>query len=148
VGTENFAIHVGKVSEIREYETPRTVPESVSIMVGVTEYRSGIIPVIDTGVKFGLKPVEITPQTCIVIIEVKRKDDESEFRIGILTDAVTDVFEVEEANLSKIKDDYSPDYIKATYKSDDNFYLILDSDFVFSENDIVEMGKVIHKIKK
>ena len=80
IGSDTFAIHVSKVNEIREYETPRSMPEAISFMKGVIDHRDEVIPVIDTGVKFGLKPVEITPQTCIVIIDVKRKDSDKTFK--------------------------------------------------------------------
>lgn len=147
IGTETFAIHVGKVNEIREYETPRNMPEAISFMVGVIDHRDAVIPVIDTGVKFGLKPIEITPLTCIIIIDVKRKDSDTSFRVGILTDAVTDVFEADEDEFKDIETNYSPKYIKSTYNLNDNFYLILNSDEVFSINEIINMNSIIKEIK-
>ncbi len=148
VGTETFAIHVSKVSEIREYEEPRNMPETISFMTGVIDFREEIIPVIDAGVKFGMNAIEITQQTCIVIIDVKRKGSDSSFRIGILTDTVTDVFESAEEDFKQIETDYSPDYIKATYTIDDNFYLILNSDEVFSLNEIISLNNLLEEIKK
>ena len=148
IGSETFAINVSKVNEIREYETPRNMPEAISFMVGVIDHRDEVIPVIDTGIKFGLKPVEITQQTCIIIIDVKRKDSGDSFRIGILTDAVTDVFEAGENQFKNIETDYSPNYIQSTCNLNDNFYLILNSDEVFSVNDIITMSSVIKEIKE
>ncbi len=148
LGTESFAIHVSKVNEIREYEEPRKMPETVSFMKGVINYRQEIVPLIDTGVKFGMQPVEITPQTCIVVIDVTRNDDNSSFKVGIMADAVTDVFEVDESEFRKVDTDYSPTYIKATCSVNDNFYLILNSDKVFSVNEIISMGDLINQINK
>ncbi|MCW3806414.1 chemotaxis protein CheW [Plebeiibacterium marinum] len=148
VGTELFAIHVGRVSEICEYQEPRKIPETVSFMTGVIDHRDEVIPVIDTGLKFGMKAVEITAQTCIVVVDVTRKDTDTSFRVGILTDAVTDVFEVNEEEFKQVDTDYSPGYIKATCSVNNNFYLILNSDKVFSVNEIIGMGDVLNKIKK
>ncbi len=148
IGTESFAIHVSRVNEIREYEQPRKMPETVSFMKGVIDHREEVVPVIDTGVKFGMSPVQITPQTCIVIIDVTREDTNTSFRVGILTDAVTDVFEVEETEFKQIDTDYSPNYIKATCTVNDNFYLVLNSDKVFSVNEIIGMGDMIKQISK
>ncbi len=64
-----------------------------------------------------------------------------------MTDAVTDVFEADEESFKVISTDYSPAYIKATYNYNDNFYLILNSDKVFSVNDIISMGNLISEIK-
>jgi len=148
LGSESFAIHVSKVNEIREYEKPRKMPETVSFMKGVINFREEIVPVIDTGIKFGMQPVEITPQTCIVVIDVVRKDNNTSFRVGIMADAVTDVFEVEESEFRKVDADYSPNYIKATCSVNDNFYLILNSDEVFSMNEIISLGDLINQISK
>ncbi len=147
IGAETFAIHVSKVNEIREYEAPRKVPESVSFMKGVIDHREDVVPVIDTAQKFGLGSVDITLQTCIIVIDVTREDTQTNFRVGILTDAVTDVFEADEDQFKKINTDYSPGYIKATYTLNDNFVLILDSDKVFSVNEIISIGNLISEIK-
>ncbi|GAF01831.1 chemotaxis protein CheW [Saccharicrinis fermentans] len=148
VGSETFAIHVSKVNEIREYEVPRNMPESISFMTGVIDHREEVIPVIDTGVKFGMKPIEITPLTCIIIIDVKRKDDDSTLKMAILTDAVSDVFEAEEKDFKNIDNDYSPNYIQAAINIDEQFYLILNSDEVFSQNEIIELSRIVDEIKK
>lgn len=148
VGSETFAIHVSKVNEIREYEEPRNMPETISFMAGVIDHRDEVIPVIDTGVKFGLNPVEITQLTCIVIIDVKRKDTDSIFKVGVLTDGVSDVFEAGDDDFKKIESDYSPNYIQATCNIGGNFYLVLNSDEVFSVNEIIGIGKLVEEIKE
>ncbi len=147
IGSDTFAVHVSKVNEIKEYETPRKVPESISFMRGVIDFRDEIVPVIDTGLKFGMDAVEITPQTCIIVLDVTREDTQTNFKVGVMTDAVTDVFEAEEESFKKISTDYSPAYIRATYNYNDNFYLILNSDKVFSVNDIISMGNLISEIR-
>ncbi len=148
IGSESFAVHVSKVNEIREYEVPRKMPNVISFMLGVINFRDEVIPVIDTGLKFSMDPVVISPLTCIVVIDVLRKDDNSSFRVGVLADAVTDVFEVDEKEFKQVESDFSPKYIKTTCNIGDNFYLILNSDEVFSVNEIIEMSKVLKQIKK
>lgn len=148
VGDEIFALHAGKVNEIREYEKPRNMPGEITFMRGVIDYRDEVIPVIDTGVKFGMQAVKITSQTCIIIIDVQRTDNASSFRVGILTDEVTDVFEAEEEDFKHVDTDYSPQYIMATFSRKDDFYLILDSDQVFSKNEVLELSSILEQIKE
>lgn len=148
VGDEIFALHASKVNEIREYEKPRNMPGKLTFMRGVIDYLDEVIPVIDTGVKFGMQPVKLTSQTCIIIIDVERADNASSFRVGILTDEVTDVFEAEEEDFKLIDADYSPQYIKATCSRKNDFYLILNSDQVFSKNDVLELSRILEQIKK
>lgn len=148
VGEEIFALHASKVLEIREYEKPRNMPGKSAFMSGVMDYQKEVIPLIDTGIKFGMEPVKITSQTCIIIIDVERLDNAQSFRVGILTDEVTDVFEAEEGDFKQVDSDYSPQYIKATYSSNGNFYLILNSDHVFSKNEVLELKSILEQIKQ
>ncbi|SMO57962.1 CheW protein [Saccharicrinis carchari] len=146
VGNEIFALHASKVHEICEYRAPRNVPGDISFMSGVIDHRNEVIPVIDTGIKFGMDPIKISAQTCIIVIDVQRNGDKA-FRVGVLTDAVTDVFEAEEEDFKPIDTDYSPDYIRATFKREEDFYLILNSDSVFSKNEVITLSNILKKIK-
>lgn len=148
VGDEIFALHASKVNEIREYEKPRNIPGELTFMRGVVDYRDEVIPVIDTGVKFGMQAVKITAQTCIIVISVDRKDNVPSFRVGILTDEVTNVFEAVEEDFKRVDTDYSPQYIMATCSREDGFYLILNSDQVFSKNEVLELGRILEEIKE
>jgi len=143
VGDQSFAIHVSKVNEIREYEEPRNMPEAISFMKGVIDFRDEVIPVIDTAVKFGMKASEFTTQTCIVIIDITKKEEGKVFRLGIIADAVSDVFEAEQENFKAIENDYSPNYIEANYNTNDKHYLILNADEVFSTKDIIDLQQII-----
>ncbi len=145
IGSQHFAIHVGKVNEIREYEVPRNVPEAISFMKGVIDHRDEVVPVIDTAIKFNLPTSGITLQTCIIIIEVEKPDGNT-FKIGIITDAVTDVFEADAESFKKIDNEYKPGYVDSTYNINDNHYLILDVDKVFSTNEIIEFDKILSEL--
>ena len=70
VGNNTFGIHVEKVEEIKEYISPKAVPESLPYVKGVIDHRDEVIPVIDAAQKFNLGKIEITPQTCIVVLEI------------------------------------------------------------------------------
>ncbi len=53
---EEYAIKIGKVSEIVEYEAVTTVPNTPIWIRGVTNLRGRVVPVVDLAVKFGLPP--------------------------------------------------------------------------------------------
>jgi purine-binding chemotaxis protein CheW len=142
-----FGIHVSKVVEINEYIQPKSVPESLSFVTGVIEYRDEVLPLIDTAAKFNLGQVELSPQTCIVVLEILNEVKNSTTKIGILVDAVSDVFEASEEALKPIEDDYKPQYISATCKMDDTLVMILDANKVFSEKDIVAMDELVKELK-
>ncbi len=147
VQQNTFGVHVGKVVEILEYEKPKSVPESLSYVIGVMDHREMIVPVIDTGKKFNVGAVEVTPQTCIVILEIDKPDRSGTFVIGAMVDEVSDVFESETENLKAIENDFKPAYISATYKKNDGLIMILNTDEVFNEKDIIELDKLKQRLE-
>jgi len=146
VGDNTFGVHVEKVIEIKEYEQPKAVPESMSYVKGVTEHRDQIIPVIDAAAKFNLGQIELTPQSCIVVLDINKVD--GIMSIGVLVDAVSDVFEADETKVREIETDYKPGYISASYQKNDELIMILNADKVFSETDIIALDKVVDTFKQ
>ena len=141
-----FGISVDKVLEISEYPTPKSVPESLAYIRGVIEFREQVIPLIDCGIKFNLKPIEINPLTCIVVLDLNNEQLSKNYKVGIVVDAVSDVFEAEESELMSMEDDYRPGYVKSSYKGNNGLVLILDANKVFSEKDIIAIDEVVKDI--
>ncbi|WP_430812499.1 MULTISPECIES: chemotaxis protein CheW [unclassified Carboxylicivirga] len=147
IGDNVFGVHVEKVIEIKEYEAPKSVPESMAYMKGVTEHREQVIPVIDAAAKFNLGEVVITPQSCCVVLEIDKADGSGVMHIAILVDAVSDVFEADDSKLKAIETDYKPGYILASYQRNEELVMILNADMIFSEKDIISIDEVLKSIK-
>jgi len=146
VGDNTFGVHVEKVIEIKEYEQPKAVPESMVYVKGVTEHREQIIPVIDAAAKFNIGEIEVTPQSCIVVLDIIK--GAGLMSIGVLVDAVSDVFEADDTKLKVIETDYKPGYISASYQRNDELIMILNADKVFSETDIFALDTAVESFKK
>ena len=140
---EVFAVNVSHVMEIREYEVPKSVPASIDFIAGLIEYREEIIPLINTGLKFNLGAVEASQNSVIVVLNLKKEGEADDYRVAILADAVSDVIEVEENELKTIHHEYKPGYVSGSYKSGDAFVLVLDPDRVFTQNEVIEMDKIL-----
>jgi len=68
--------------------------------------------------------------------------------IGVLVDAVSDVFEADDTKLKVIETDYKPGYISASYQRNDELIMILNADKVFSETDIFALDTAVESFKK
>ncbi|NPA36456.1 MAG: chemotaxis protein CheW [Chlorobi bacterium] len=141
-----FGIHVEKVVEIKEYKEPKSIPETLPYVTGVFEYRDEVIPLIDTAVKFNLGKINLTSQTCIVVLEIINEQKNINAKVGIIVDTVSDVIEADPEVLKQIEDDYKPNYISATYKQGDNLVMIINANKIFSAKDIIAMDKAIDEI--
>ena len=96
---EEYAIEVLRVREIIEYDNVTRVPSMPSCTRGVINLRGSVLPVVDLAVKFGLLPTEPTKQTCIVVVEVELDGDGKQTALGVLTDTVNQVIELNDVRI-------------------------------------------------
>lgn len=140
IGEENFGINVSKVMGIREYTPPKSIPNTFKYVIGITEYQDEIIPLIDTGLKFGMSQVKITPTTCIVVLELFDESNAKNYKLGISIDSVSDVLEIDEAKMKNVTvEDYKPLYINSFYMYGDRMIYILDADVIFNKKEVVAL---------
>lgn len=97
IGGEMFAIGILHIKEIIEYGSLTAVPMMPEFIRGVINLRGAVVPVVDLSTEFSKKPTEVTPRTCIVIIEVEKNGDRLD--IGVVVDAVSEVLEIPDADI-------------------------------------------------
>jgi len=96
-------------------------------MLGVIKLRGRAVPVLDLRLKFGLPETETTVDTCIIILELEKKDNT--ILIGVTADMVQQVAEFDENDLEpapQLADGCTADWIKAMARFDDGFVIVLD----------------------
>ncbi|MEN6615486.1 MAG: chemotaxis protein CheW [Syntrophorhabdus sp.] len=137
LGEETFGIDVSKAREILEFTTVTKIPNTPEYMRGVINLRGSVVPVFDLRLKFGMPETEKTIHTCIVVVEAKLEDENTV--IGALVDSVQEVFELEPDNIEqapKIGMHLNSDFIKGMGKRDDRFVIILDTDSIFTMDEL------------
>lgn len=138
-GNNTFAVSVNNVVEILEYHEPKTRQTTLPYLKGLIDHRDGVVPLIDSGLKFGLSPIEVNEQTCTIVLAVN-PNKADEFHVAVMVDYVSDIIEVLDENKRSIVSSYKPGYISfATNTSDDKMVLALDVDKVFTDTDIISM---------
>ena len=140
IGEEEFAAHVGKVLNILEMTNITEVPKSPDYMIGVINLRGKVLPVVDTRIKFGMIPTELTTNTCIVVMEVNIEGDE--VQVGALVDSVQAVLEISDNQIQpppSIGSKYKSEFIYGMAKIKERFIMLLDMDKVFSTDEIISV---------
>lgn len=99
LGTEEYAIDILKVQEIRGYEQPTLIANAPTFIKGVINLRGIIVPIVDLRIKFNLGKVEYTPFTVVIILNVAGRV------IGAVVDSVSDVI-----SLTRDKIRAAPDF--------------------------------------
>lgn len=88
LGTEQYAVEILRVQEIRGWENPDPLPNVPSYVKGVVDLRGIIVPIVDLREKFNLK-VSYDATTVVIVVHVFMQD--SERVIGLVVDSVSDV---------------------------------------------------------
>lgn len=140
---EIYAININQVREVLDFTKSTRVPSMPPFIKGVINLRGGVVPVVDLRLKFGMEAEEQTVDTCIIIIEVSIED--SQTLLGIMADSVQEVMSMEPDQIEpapKIGTRLKTEFIKGLGKKNDDFIIILDSDKVFSTEELTIVQEV------
>jgi purine-binding chemotaxis protein CheW len=85
LGTEEYAIDILQVQEIRSYEEPTRMVNAPLFIKGVINLRGVIVPIVDLRIKLELTQVDYTVFTVVIILNLGGSV------IGAVVDAVSDV---------------------------------------------------------
>ncbi|MEJ2147536.1 MAG: chemotaxis protein CheW [Acidobacteriota bacterium] len=134
---EEFALEIPKVHEVLDYTTITKVPRMPEFLRGVLNLRGNVLPVVDLGLKLGIKEVEKTVDTCIIVIEVDM--DGEPVQMGILVDSVHEVTELDAAQISpppRLGTNLKAEFLRGMGHLDEKFLLILDIDKILSSEEL------------
>ena len=145
VGANLFGIHVEHVVEILEFVPLKSKPESLPYILGLIEHRGEVIPLVDTGLKFGQRAIEVDEQTCIVVLNVFNSATNRNFHVAIVADLVTDVIDVETSQMHVIESDYKPGYVIGAVKHNESLVLMMNVDKVFSDTDVLLIDGLVRE---
>src|SRR5450759_5813344 len=82
---EHYGLDIAKVFEIIRHQPITPVPRAPAFVKGVINLRGRIIPVVDLRGRFGMRAVEPTKESRIVVAESSSK------RVGLIVDSVSEV---------------------------------------------------------
>jgi purine-binding chemotaxis protein CheW len=136
MGTDFFAIRVKQVLEILNIPKITPVPNTPAFMKGVFNLRGNVLPLIDTRVKFGMSPAEISSESCVLVLIVPT--EEGNVTVGALVDAVSEVLDLTDEQLSPsptIGIAYNSAYINCMIQHKEQFMMLLNIGQVFSLKD-------------
>jgi|GEM_PF-3774586 chemotaxis signal transduction protein/ligand-binding sensor protein len=130
---EEYGISISKIQEITEIMPVTHVPGTPDFMKGVINLRGKIIPVIDFGLRLGLKAGACTERSCIIIVDTEGR------QTGIAVDSVTGVSDIkgEDIDDMPVLDPKSETgYISGLDKSGEKIRILLNIEQIVSSEEI------------
>jgi purine-binding chemotaxis protein CheW len=137
LGNEEFGLEILKVREIIGYMNITSVPRTPCYVKGVINLRGQVIPVVDLRLKFGMESIEITEQTCIIVVEITQGP--RQFQTGIVVDMVSEVLDVAGDDIEdspRFGSSMDTDFILGMGKIGDSVKILLDIDKVLAGDDL------------
>lgn len=90
---EEYGVEILRVQEIKGWDAVTPIPNTPAHVLGVLNLRGAIVPIVDLRKRFGLETVEFGKTT--VVIVVRMQHDDQERTIGLVVDAVADVYRLD-----------------------------------------------------
>lgn len=89
---EEYGVDILAVQEIRGWESATPVPNSPKYIKGVINLRGTIVPIMDLRGRFDLSDPEYGPETVVIVLKIQ--SDKGSRVMGIIVDAISDVYDV------------------------------------------------------
>ncbi len=141
LGSEEYGLEILKVREIFGYMEITAVPQTPHYVKGVINLRGQVIPVIDLRAKFGMDTIDVTEQTCIIVVEIAQ--GQQKFDTGIVVDHVSEVLDIAGENIEatpQFGSSVNTDVILGMGKIGDAVKILLDIDKVMAGADFSDLG--------
>ncbi len=101
---EEYGVDILRVQEIKGWDEVTNIPNTPDYIRGVINLRGSIVPIIDMRLRFALESKEYDATTVVVVLRIEN-DKGSDRTMGVVVDAVSDVY-----NVPKIDIKPSPDF--------------------------------------
>ena len=115
------------------------MPGAPNYVLGIINLRGNVVTVIDTRLRFGLQPTEVTDNTRIVIIESEKQV------IGILVDSVAEVVYLKTSEIDSapnVGTDESARFIQGVSNRDDELLILVDLDKMLTDDEWDEISRL------
>ena len=127
---EEYAIDILKVQGIQGWDRITDIPNTPDFILGVINLRGTVVPIIDLRRRFKLESIPFGPMTVVIIVRVE--DQATARTVGIVVDAVSEVYNLAAAQIRPAPDDFGAavdtDFVKGLATVEEHMVILLDID--------------------
>lgn len=130
---EEYGVEILRVQEIRGWNAVTPIPNTPDYILGVLNLRGMVVPIIDLRRCFKLASTTFGPTTVVIVVKVVSKGRER--TMGVVVDAVSDVYNVVGEAMKPPPDfggTISTDFVKGLATVDGKMIILLDIDFLIN----------------
>ncbi len=135
---EEYGVDILRVQEIKGWDSVTPIPNTPEYIKGVINLRGTIVPIIDLRHRFSLESIPYGATTVVIVLRII-SDESSERTMGIVVDAVSDVYSVATEEMKSPPDfgSISIDYVKGLATVEEKMVIVLDIDKLLNSGDVI-----------
>lgn len=134
---EEYGVDILRVQEIKGWDNVTKIPNAPHYVKGVMNLRGDIVPIVDLRTRFGLGEQEYGPMTVVIVLKIEASDKQS--IMGIVVDAVSDVYDIA-AEVMKPPPDFgdvvSVDFVKGLATVNEKMVIVLNVDQLLTTSEL------------
>ncbi len=126
---EEYGINILQVRGIQGWEQPTVIPGAPSYVVGLINLRGEVVPIIDLRKKFDLEANDYDARTVVIIVKVKQPDQER--TVGLVVDAISEVYNTNPADIKQSPDfgeEVDDKFIRGVIMIDEKMVILIEID--------------------
>jgi len=140
---EEYGVDILRVQEIKGWDSVTPIPNTPEYIKGVINLRGTIVPIIDLRHRFSLETIPYGATTVVIVLKVI--GEKGNRTMGIVVDAVSDVYNVAAEEMKPPPDfgTISIDYVKGLATVDEKMVIVLDIDRLLNSGVIENVETVL-----
>lgn len=131
---EEYGVDILRVQEIKGWDKVTLVPNMPDYVKGIINLRGTIVPIIDLRLRFGLHSSEYGPTTVIIVVKVSTEGGEK--TVGLVSDAVSEVYNMQPGAIKPppdVGETLCAEFIKGLAMLEKKMVILLNIDAVIGE---------------
>src|SRR6202162_517043 len=136
---EEYGVDILRVQEIKGWDKVTRIPHTPAYVLGVINLRGAVVPILDLRCRFGLETIAFGPTTVVIVVRVVSGRDER--TVGVVVDAVSEVYNVDAADTKPPPDvcgGVDTVFVKALATIEEKMLILLDIDRLIGNSIIDE----------
>lgn len=146
---EEYGVDILCVQEIRGWESATPIPNAPPTVKGVINLRGTIVPIVDLRRCFGLDAIEYTPITVVIVVKVN--GPKGARTMGIVVDAVSDVYNIDDTEVKAapdLGDTVETEFVKGLVSINGKMVILLELEKLLDLREVPDLSKVREQVSE